>query len=361
MAGRRKGTYIVGYTVTIDRPEKRDPSYPKVPAGTKVRHDLKFGTRSAALAEFEGILDGRYDTAGELATSVDVTFVDKAGKRSQVRTPTNRRRVNGVKLSRVPKRRKPTPRKLKTVPADKWPKVGSIVKHRGEFAVVMENFEVDGKHRSWLKFYNDKTTGPRDVVKLGLVRGSLVSTPGKGEIAKYDGPGAVLPTLPDEARPEPPKKAAPPPETTRVEPGKLFAPEAEGFALTAPAGRMTVGTGPGVGTQQELVSRQVSAEKLAEMAERERAERAAARQPATPAKAPLLERAPEPEAGAPPEDELGEARLEYVDVATGAQRPGASSPTSRASPSRLTAKASSGSASRATHASGATATTSPIP
>lgn len=131
---------------------------------------------------------------------------------------------------------------------------------------------------------------------------------------------------------------------------RMFAVEDEGFALVGETSRVGRSSRPGTGTQIDLVSRQVDAGKLAEMAERERLRRVAGRRPtpeptlfAAPISSDYLdalaelepsneEIEPEPEdlaeaigmVGELPETEIrpvGLARREFVDAATGQRVP----------------------------------------
>ena len=70
----RAARYLVEFTTTIDRPERRGPTYPSLPAGTRHADTAHFSSRKSALAYVEEILAGRQDSAGEIITSVRLTM-----------------------------------------------------------------------------------------------------------------------------------------------------------------------------------------------------------------------------------------------------------------------------------------------
>lgn len=203
---------------------------------------------------------------------------------------------------------------------------------------------------------------PEALVKAGLVdrvkfvggldpkmafRGGLLTDRGR-ELARFlRAQAGAAPAATSESLAAPPVRTPEPPPVAIVAapPGQLFAPEHEGFALTAPRGEFGGGSMRSQGTQVELISRKVDAAKMSEIAERERAERAARARRSEPA-GPSLLPPPEPALPPPPDPdalpwelqesapapasilvekeeapaELGEARLEFVDVATGEPR-----------------------------------------
>lgn len=64
--------FEVRYTLTVDRPELRGPSYSPIAAGTKVQFVDCFATQGAAVRRFEAMLRGEWDYPSEYVSSVDV-------------------------------------------------------------------------------------------------------------------------------------------------------------------------------------------------------------------------------------------------------------------------------------------------
>lgn len=280
--------YVVEWVIIVDHPELRDASYPKVPRFTRIRYVERVATFKGAVSFHESLIAGNYDSESEYVGLAKVTQIDAKGRPRIVRQEVHRERTNGK------------PHRLKT-----------------------DRYFVEG--------------GPRMPV---------------GPVLYADRPIPKGMTAALQHRYEQEQAAAAAVESTPATPrGELFTTEQAGFALTAPRGEYGRGM-QSQGTQQELISRKVDAAKMAEIVERERAERAARAGSRSAQETPALPLPPEassaPEAPAEPPEALpweleeaappapppasflaekeeatapeGEARLEFVDVATGEPR-----------------------------------------
>jgi len=78
-AHRAPGDKAIGcrvqYTTTVDRPDLRDPSYPKVKPGYKIPEEQFFAHCKHAEARFKGLIRGEDDFASEYVSSAQVDVV----------------------------------------------------------------------------------------------------------------------------------------------------------------------------------------------------------------------------------------------------------------------------------------------
>lgn len=58
-------TYEVRWMIKVDRPERRCPTFPVVPAGTAIHQVITFTSQRAAVIFFDGILAGELDFGSE--------------------------------------------------------------------------------------------------------------------------------------------------------------------------------------------------------------------------------------------------------------------------------------------------------
>lgn len=86
--------YQVRFTVVVDRPERRGPSYAPVPAGHRIPTTFTFPTQGAAVRYWESILAGGEDYASEYVSKAQVVrtyagrspaFVRKEVQRARAR------------------------------------------------------------------------------------------------------------------------------------------------------------------------------------------------------------------------------------------------------------------------------------
>lgn len=64
--------FAVQMVTTVDRPELRGATFPRVAPGTRIPASDTFTSQAAAVREFERILGGCYDFAGEFVSAVEV-------------------------------------------------------------------------------------------------------------------------------------------------------------------------------------------------------------------------------------------------------------------------------------------------
>jgi len=70
---RPAATYTIRYTTTVDRPERRGPSFPQVAAGAKLQDCHKGLSFASAKRSMADLLAGEYDFSSEYVSSVQVT------------------------------------------------------------------------------------------------------------------------------------------------------------------------------------------------------------------------------------------------------------------------------------------------
>jgi len=90
--------YVVRYTVTIDRPERRNSTFPEVPAGTKIRTEERHASLSTARTRVAALVGGQDDFGGEYVSMVEAIrrmYQDPnaGGRRAWIGWPVMRRRV----------------------------------------------------------------------------------------------------------------------------------------------------------------------------------------------------------------------------------------------------------------------------
>jgi hypothetical protein len=64
--------YRVSYTIIVDHPERRGPTYPEVAPLTRIHTSETFATQGAAVRYFEGMLAGESDFSSEYVSKVGV-------------------------------------------------------------------------------------------------------------------------------------------------------------------------------------------------------------------------------------------------------------------------------------------------
>lgn len=72
--------FYVRFCVTVDRPELRDPSYPKVAPGTKMPSESYFPSQTAAVTFFESLMRGESDFPSEYVSSASVVQSNSYGE-----------------------------------------------------------------------------------------------------------------------------------------------------------------------------------------------------------------------------------------------------------------------------------------
>lgn len=77
-----KPMFKVELTIIVDRPELRDTSYPKVPAGQHIPTAWDYKTQKSAVTMFDSICRGEWDFGSEFVSKVRVlAFRDNSSPR----------------------------------------------------------------------------------------------------------------------------------------------------------------------------------------------------------------------------------------------------------------------------------------
>lgn len=84
--------YEVRFTITVDKPELRGPTYPVVPAGKKIPTTWTYASYTAAVNEYAAILRGEWDFSSEYVSSVAVYKIPPASRYVTIRKNVMRKR-----------------------------------------------------------------------------------------------------------------------------------------------------------------------------------------------------------------------------------------------------------------------------
>jgi len=85
MSNTKTERYEVRFTITVDRPELRGPTYAPVAAGTKIPTVVTTTSHNQAVRLYDAILRGEEEYRSEYVTSVQVVARTKSGNIRQVR------------------------------------------------------------------------------------------------------------------------------------------------------------------------------------------------------------------------------------------------------------------------------------
>lgn len=89
----------VVWTTTIDHPERRNDTYPKVDPGTKVQYTRFTENCKSAAALYKDLIDGQYDTSSDFTSSarVDRVWSDEGRRPGTVKPWATRARLAGMR------------------------------------------------------------------------------------------------------------------------------------------------------------------------------------------------------------------------------------------------------------------------
>lgn len=85
-------TYELRFTVTVDRPELRGPTYPVVAQNHKIPTTWTYSSMAAAKAQLEAITSGREDYSSEYVSSYQLIQVCANGRKRDLAKWTTRTR-----------------------------------------------------------------------------------------------------------------------------------------------------------------------------------------------------------------------------------------------------------------------------
>lgn len=85
--------YEVRFTITVDAPDRRGPSFPEVAAGTKIQMAWSYPTQRQAVHVFDAIRNGEHDFGSEYVSSAEVVRIAGEWKISTVRRSVSRKRA----------------------------------------------------------------------------------------------------------------------------------------------------------------------------------------------------------------------------------------------------------------------------
>lgn len=85
--------YRVSFTIIVDHPELRGPSFAPVAPGTRIHTSETFTSQGAAVRYFDGILDGEADFASEYVSKVGVNRMYSGRSPRHVRLTVERARL----------------------------------------------------------------------------------------------------------------------------------------------------------------------------------------------------------------------------------------------------------------------------
>jgi hypothetical protein len=86
-------TYEIRFTVTVDRPELRGPTYPVVAKNHKIPTTWRYSSMAAAKAQLEAIASGREDYQAEYVSSYQLIQVCANGRKRDLAKWTTRTRT----------------------------------------------------------------------------------------------------------------------------------------------------------------------------------------------------------------------------------------------------------------------------